>query len=151
MKTLSNPGIYVLIIVAFFAASCGGNSGSSAASGSAAAATPASTGNSLIDSLQITDPAEVKLCKLYDDALTEYVKRVQIALTDTSKLRSPEYADIDKKFRDRAKELEPQTNSLKATLTTNPMELLKFEKFWIYEAQRMSAATVKLQMAKMPK
>jgi len=129
MKKVSNPVVYVLIIAAFFAASCGGHTGSSAASGLAAGATPASTGNSLLDSLQITDPAEVKFCKLYDEALTEYVKRVQIAMTDTAKLRSPEYADIDKKFRDQAKELEPQVNSLRTTLATNPMELMKFEKF----------------------
>ncbi len=152
MRTLSNSGIcLLLIIIVIFAASCGGHTNSNAASGSVVVATPASSGNSLIDSLQITDPAEVKLCKLYDDALTEYMKRVQVVLTDTAKLRSPEYTDIDKKFQERAKELESQTNSLKATLATNPVELMKIEKFWIYESQRMAALTVKYQMAKMPK
>jgi hypothetical protein len=156
MKTLSNPGLYVLAVAAIFAASCKGKTDSSAASGSAAGAAPASVqaakGGSVIDSLQITDPAEVKLCKLYDDAVTEYMNRVQLALTDTSKVKSTDYTDIDKKFKDESEKLQPEIKNLQVTLTSNPVELMKFEKFSIYEGQRMAAIATKFGLLmKIPK
>jgi len=157
MKTLSNPGIYVLVIAAIFVAACKGKTDSSATSASAAGSTPAmaaqaANGSSVIDSLQITDAAEVKLCKLYDDAVTEYMKRVQTALTDTSKLKALENSAIDKKFKEESEKIQPEMKDLQVKLSSNPVELMKFEKFSMYEAQRMTSVALKFQtMMKMPK
>jgi hypothetical protein len=158
MKTVSKPGLYLLTIAAIFVASCKGKTNSSAASTSASAVVSAPTsaqaakGSSVIDSLQITDADEVKLCKLYDDAVTEYMKRVQIALTDTSKLKSLENSEIDKKFKEESEKLQPEIKDLQVKLSSNPVELMKFEKFSLYEAQRIGSIALKFQtLMKMPK
>jgi hypothetical protein len=158
MKKLSNPSIYVLVVVAIFAVACKGKTDSSKASDSAAAIASAPTtaqaakGNSVIDSLQITDGDEVKLCKLYDDVVTEYTKRMQIVLTDTSKLRTLDNSEIDKKFKEESEKLKPEMKDLQVKLSSNPVELMKFEKFSLYEAQRISSMAMKFQtMMKIPK
>jgi hypothetical protein len=158
MKKLPNSGIYVLAIVAIFAAACKGKTDSNKLSDSAAAIASASTsaqdakGSSVIDSLQITDGDEIKVCKLYDDVVTEYTKRMQIALTDTSKLKTLDNSEIDKKFKEESEKLKPEMKDLQVKLSSNPVELMKFEKFSMYEAQRISSVAIKFQtMMKIPK
>ena len=157
MKTNLKSGFYLLTLPVILA-SCMGKSGSGASSGAAATSDPTTTQTaktgSVIDSLQITDPAEVKLCNLYDNAVTEYMKRVNEALTDTAKLNSKENLDIDKKFKEESDKLQPEIKNLEATLRTNPVELMKFEKFSMYESQRVMGVAsqfAKIKMAQMPK
>ena len=122
MKTQLKRCLYVLILLTFIAINSKAQS---------------SRKHNPIDSLQITNPDMVKLCTLYDDAVTEYIRRVKILQTDPSKLNTADNDKIDKQFSEKSKDLQPQIKSLENTLRTNTAELMKLQQFVMYETQRM--------------
>jgi hypothetical protein len=136
MKTQLKHSLYVFILLTVIAATAKAQSNSSRR-------------HSVIDSLQITNPDEVKLCTLWDDAITEYIRRMQILLADPSKLKSADNDKIDKQFSDASKELQPQMKSLENTLKTNTAELMKFEQFSMYESRRLMPVMQQYQRIKM--
>jgi hypothetical protein len=158
MKTQSKLSLFVLVLVAIIAASCKGkpgsgtgsdsgtSSGSSSGSGAAASGTVSDSKRAgVIDSLGITDPEEKKLCVLYDEAISEYIKQIELVAADTSRLKTFRDSAFDKKFTEESKKLEPEMKRYSEHLRTSPVELMKFEKFSVYETQRLMPAVAKYQ------
>ncbi len=143
MKTLSKLSLFVLAAVSVIAVSCKGkqDSGSSSAgsSGSAPAVAASAKGNSVMDSLNISDPDEKKVCALYDDAITDYLTQIKTLAADTSKAAAAQRAALDKKYQDREKEIKPQVEAMRRKLAMNPSETMKFMQFSVYESKRVMA------------
>jgi len=145
MKTSSKLSLFLLAMVAIIALGCKGksNSSSSAVSETAASA----KGNSVMDSLSITDPDEKKVCALYDDAITDYLKEFKSALTDTSKAANARREELDKKWQEKEKEIKPQVEALRIKMATVPAEATKFAQFSAYESQRLMSIVADYQKA----
>jgi len=139
MKTLSKLSLFVLAVAAIIAVSCKGKPGSgSASAGSDVVASV--KGNSVMDSLNISDPDEKKVCALYDDAITDYLKELKTLSADTSKAAAVQRADVDKKYQDKEKEIQPQIEAMRRKIALNPAEAMKFTQFSMYESKRVMGA-----------
>jgi hypothetical protein len=147
MKTRSKLNLFLLAAVATIAVGCKGksNSSSSAVSETAVSA----KGNSVIDSLSITDPDEKKVCALYDDAITDYLKEFKTALTDTSKEANAKREELDKKWQEKEKSIQPQVEALRVKMIAVPTEAAKFAQFSAYESQRLMGVMAEYQKAMM--
>lgn len=139
MKTLSKLSFFVLAAAAIISVSCKGKTAPASTSGGSDIV--ASTkGNSVMDSLNITDPDEKKVCALYDDAITDYLKELKTLAADTSKAAAAQRADLDKKYQEREKEIKPQVEAMRRKVAIVPGEAMKFTQFSIYESKRVMAA-----------
>ncbi len=134
MKTYLKISIFSLAGVALLAA-CKGKSDSSSSSGSDIVAS--SKGQSVMDSLSINDPDEKKVCALYDDAVSDYLKEWKTLGADTSKAAAQKRGDLDKEYREKDKEIKPQLEALRQKISANPAELSKFMQFSMHESKRL--------------
>ena len=147
MKPQINLKLCVAIFISVFIAGCKGktSSGSTAGSGTASPAASgsvtanASKSNSVIDSLNITDADEKKVCTLYDECITVYLDEMKELSADTSKFDSQQRNAIEKKYQDKIKELQPQIDNLKKNFQAYPAEAFKFASFSAYESRRIMA------------
>jgi hypothetical protein len=142
MKTHSKLNLVALALVAIIAVACKGKS-SSSTSNSTVAESP--KGNSVMDSLSITDPDERKVCALYDDAITDYMKEFKGLLIDTSKEAEARREALDKKWRDKEKEIQPQLEALRKKMVVNSTETVKFAQFSGYESRRLMSVIAEYQ------
>ncbi len=147
MKTSLKLSLFLLASVAIIAAGCKGKSNSSSSTNSETAVS--AKGNSVMDSLSITDPDEKKVCALYDDAITDYVKEFKSALTDTSKEANARREELDKKWEEKEKDLKPQVEALRVKMIAVPAEAAKFAQFSAYESQRLMGVMAEYQKAMM--
>jgi FtsZ-binding cell division protein ZapB len=147
MKTRSKRSLFLLAVVAIVAVSCKGKSNSSSSSNSETAVS--AKGNSVMDSLRITDPDEKKVCALYDDAITDYIKEFKNGLTDTSKDANARREALDQKWKEKEKEIQPQIEALRVKMNTVPTEAAKFVQFSAYESQRLMGIMAEYQKAMM--
>jgi len=92
-----------------------------------------------LDSLNITDPDEKKVCALYDDAITDYLSNSKLLLTDTSKAAEAQRKALDEKWRVKEAEIKPQVQALQQRVAMNPSEAMKFAQFSVYESKRLMA------------
>jgi len=90
-----------------------------------------------MDSLNITDPDEKKVCALYDDAITDYLTQVRTLAADTTKAAAAQRADLDKKYKEREQEIKPQVEAMRRKVAMNPGEAMKFMQFSVYESKRV--------------
>ena len=142
MKTFSKFSLFLVAVVAILAVSCKGkSSSSSSSSGDVVSA----KGNSVLDSLGISDPDEKKVCAMYDDAITDYIKEFKNGLTDTSKEANTRREELDKKWRDKEKEIQPQLEALRNKMVTVPAEATKFAQFSAYESRRLMGIVAEYQ------
>jgi hypothetical protein len=136
MKTFSKLSFFLLAAVAIIAVSCKAKPGAAATSdGSDIVAS--TKGNSVMDSLNISDPDEKKVCALYDDAITDYLKELKTLSTDTSKAAAAQKTALDQKYKDREKEIQPQIEAMRRKIAMNPTEAMKFTQFSVYESKRI--------------
>ncbi|MGZ3999573.1 MAG: hypothetical protein ACXVIY_03045 [Mucilaginibacter sp.] len=147
MKTRSKLSLFLLAIVAIIAVGCKGKTNSSSSSSSASDATVSAKGNSVMDSLSITDPDEKKVCALYDDAITDYLKEFNTALTDTSKAANARREELDKKWQEKEKAIQPQVEALRVKMVAIPTEAAKFAQFSAYESKRLMSVVAEYQKA----
>jgi len=98
-----------------------------------------------MDSLNITDADEKKVCALYDDAITDYIKEFKNGLTDTSKEANTRREELDKKWKEKEKEIQPQLEALRNKMVTVPAEAAKFAQFSTYESQRLMGVMAEYQ------
>jgi len=145
MKTRPKLSLFLLAIVAIIAVGCKGKSNSSSSANSETAVS--AKGNSVMDSLSITDPDEKKVCALYDDAITDYLKEFKTALTDTSKAANARREELNKKWQAKEKEIQPQVEALRVKMLAVPAEATKFAQFSAYESQRLMGIMAEYQKA----
>ena len=124
MKTLTTFIICSLICVIFFSAPCKAQGGSA-------------YGKHLMDSLKITDPDEVAICNLYDDAVTEYFTLLKAYMANGSKPTNAQSNELNKKFQLRQKEIQPQIESFKKRVAGNYMVAMNFAQFCSIEVMRV--------------
>ena len=148
MKTLLKLNLCLLSVIALIAVSCKGKSGSASSSASTPGAAAATAkGTTVMDSLNITDPDEKKVCALYDDAITDYLKEFKTALTDTSKAANARREELNKKWQAKEKEIQPQVEALRVKMLAVPAEATKFAQFSAYESQRLMGIMAEYQKA----
>jgi hypothetical protein len=92
----------------------------------------------LVDSLKITDPDELAICKLYDDAVTAYFTELKQYTTNGAKPTQAETQALGKKFRERQQEIKPQIESFKKKIGSNYQQAMNFAMFCSYEAMRIA-------------
>jgi len=126
MKTHLKISLFVLTATALIAASA-----------KAQTAATVSKRNSVIDSLKITDPDERKILALYDDAVTDYLTEWRAWASDPKKATPAEKAAIEKKYKDRAKEIQPSVDAVRKKFAGNYAEAMRFAQFAQYESQRL--------------
>jgi hypothetical protein len=91
----------------------------------------------VIDSLKITDPDEIALCNLYDDAVTEYLTELKAYTTNGAKPTPAQSAEVSKRFQQKQKEIQPQIESFKRKVASNYAQLMNFVYFVNYETTRI--------------
>jgi len=92
----------------------------------------------LVDSLKITDPDELAICKLYDDAVTAYFTEYKQYTTNGSRPTQAQSQALSKKFHDREQEIKPQIESFKRKVGSNYQQAMNFAMFCSYEAMRIA-------------
>lgn len=97
-------------------------------------------GQHVIDSLKIADPDEVAICKLYDDAVTEYLTEMQQYTANGARPTQAQTQAVSKKFHDREQAIKPQIESFKKKLASNYPQLMNFVQFCRYESMRVVGA-----------
>ncbi len=151
MKTLSKLNLFVLAAVAVAAVACKSKSASTSGDAPAANSESAvsSKGNSVMDSLNITDPDAKKICALYDDAVTDYMNNWKTLATDTSKEANDKRKALDAKWKQKEQEIKPQVEAWRQKVATNPAEAMKFAQFSAYESRRLMAIMADYEKAMM--
>jgi hypothetical protein len=149
MKTRVKLSLLAAALIAIIVASCKGKPGSSSLSGSDAS-TPSATaaaakGNTVMDSLSITDPDEKKICGLYDDAVTDYLTNTKVLFGDTSKAADAQRKALDDKWKAKEAEIKPQVQDWQKRIAGNPAEAMKFAQFSIYESKRLMGVMAQYQ------
>jgi hypothetical protein len=99
----------------------------------------------VIDSLKITDGDEIKICKLYDDVVTEYMNEWQTYAAHNTKPTAAQSAEISKKFQAREQELKPQIEAFRKKVASNYPQMMNFVQFCSYESMRVYAIVTKYQ------
>ena len=92
----------------------------------------------LIDSLKITDPDELAICKLYDDAVTAYFAEWKLYTANGTKPTQTQSQALSKKFQEREKEIKPQVESFRKKVGSNYQQAMNFAWFCSYEAMRIA-------------
>ncbi len=98
------------------------------------------SGQHVIDSLKITDPDEVAICKLYDDAVTEYLTELKQYTANGAKPTQAQTQAVSKKFHDREQAIKPQIESFKKKVASNYPQLMNFVQFCTFESMRVLGA-----------
>lgn len=91
----------------------------------------------LIDSLKITDPDELAICKLYDDAVNEYFTEWKQYTANGTKPTQAQQQAIGKKFKDRENAIKPQIESFRKKAASNYQVVMNFAQFCQIEAMRV--------------
>lgn len=94
-------------------------------------------GKHLMDSLKITDPDEVAICILYDDAVTEAANILKTYSANGTTPTSAQTAEVNKKFQQRQKEIQPQIESFKKRVAGNYQVAMNFAQFCSIEVMRI--------------
>jgi hypothetical protein len=152
MKTLSKFNFFVVVAIAVIALSCkpkAGSSGSDAVSATNSTTAASAKGNSVMDSLNITDPDEKKICALYDDAITDYLTNIKTLASDTTAAARAKRDELDKKWKEKDEAIKPQVEAMQRKIAMNPSEALKFAQFSVYESKRMMPIMMEYQKAMM--
>jgi hypothetical protein len=92
----------------------------------------------LIDSLKITDPDELAICKLYDDAVNAYFTEWKQYTTNGTKPTQAQTQALSKRFHDREQEIKPQIESFRRKVGSNYQQAMNFAWFCSYEAMRIA-------------
>jgi len=140
MKTMLKLNLFVLAGMAIIAVSCkskSSSSGSDAVSATNSTTAASAKGNSVMDSLNITDPDEKKICALYDDAITDYLTNIKTLTSDTGAAARAKRDELDKKWRQRDSTIKPQIEAWQRKIAMNPAEAIKFAQYWAYESKRL--------------
>ena len=104
-----------------------------------------SNASHIIDSLKITDADEIKICTLYDDVVTEYLKEWKQYTTNNTTPTAAQSAEINKKFQQKEKEIRPQIESFRKRIAANTPQLMNFVQFCQYESMRVYGVVSKYQ------
>lgn len=99
----------------------------------------------VIDSLKITDPDEIKICTLYDDVVSEYLKEMKDFSTKNTRPTEAEQREIGKKFEEKEKEIRPQIESFRKRISANYPQMMNFVQFCSYESMRVVAIVSQYQ------
>lgn len=91
----------------------------------------------LIDSLKITDPDELAICKLYDDAVTTYFTELKQYTSNGAKPTQAQQQSINKQFQEREKAIKPQVESFRKKAASNYQVVMNFVAFCQIEAMRV--------------
>jgi len=91
----------------------------------------------LIDSLKITDPDELAICKLYDDAVTTYFTEYKQYTGNGAKPTQAQQQTINKQFQEREKAIKPQIESFRKKAASNYQVVMNFVAFCQIEAMRV--------------
>jgi hypothetical protein len=138
MKTQLKLILFSLGIITLISTQCKAQQGSS------------SRASKLIDSLHITNSDEIKICNFYDQLVTDYMSEMKQWSTGSSKTNSAAAQAIGQKYKQKAKELQPQIDSFKKTLQGNYQEAMKFAQFWSLETQRWLGVMTQYQKGMYP-
>jgi len=144
--------LFVSASVALVAVSCkpkSGSSGSDAVSSANSTTAASAKGNTVMDSLNITDPDEKKICALYDDAITDYLANVKTLSDDTSAAAKAKRDELEKKWKEKNDAIKPQVEEWRKKVAMNPSEAMKFAQFSMYESKRMMAIMMDYEKAMM--
>lgn len=147
MKTLLNFSLIFVAGAAFVTVSCKSKTGSADSSVPATNSTQAASakGNSVMDSLNISDPDEKKVCALYDDAVTDYLTNFKTLMTDTGKDAQDKRKALDAKWKQKEAEIKPQVDALREKVRANPQEAMKFMQFSTYETKRLMSIMLPME------
>jgi hypothetical protein len=157
MKTMLKLSLFALAGMAVIAVSCkskSGSSGSDAVSATNSTTAASAKGNSVMDSLNITDPDEKKICALYDDAITDYLTNIKTLISDTSAAAKLQRDELDKKWKAKEEAIKPQVEALQKRVAMNPGEAMKFAQYSMYESKRLMPIMMEYEkemMKNMPK
>jgi hypothetical protein len=99
----------------------------------------------VIDSLKITDGDEIKICTLYDDVVSEYLKEWKEFVTNNKKPTQAQSNEMNNKFKQKENEIKPQVESVRKKLATNYTELMNFAQFCTYESMRVVSVVSQYQ------
>jgi hypothetical protein len=92
----------------------------------------------LVDSLKITDPDELAICKLYDDVITAYFTELKQYSSNGAKPTQAQQQTLNKDFQAREKALKPQIESFRKKATASNYQLaMNFAQFCQIEAMRV--------------
>jgi hypothetical protein len=91
----------------------------------------------LIDSLKITDPDELAICKLYDDAVNAYFTEWKQYTTNGTKPTQAQTQALSKEFHAREQAIKPQIESFKKKVASNYQVVMNFAQFCQIEAMRV--------------
>ena len=139
MKTLLKFNFFALAAIAIVAVACKPKPGSGAVSATNSTTAASAKGNTVMDSLNITDPDEKKICALYDDAITDYLTNMKTLTTDTSKAAEEKRKELDDKWKAKEAAIKPQVENWRRKVAMNPSEAMKFAQFSMYESKRLMA------------
>jgi hypothetical protein len=101
----------------------------------------------VIDSLKITDPDEIAICNLYDDAVSEYLKELKAYTTGNNKPTQAQTQEVNKRFQEKEKEIKPQIEAFKKKVAANYAQLMNFVQFCSYESMRVMGGLSPYQKA----
>jgi hypothetical protein len=99
-----------------------------------------STAQHLIDSLKITDPDEVAICKLYDDAVTTSLAQYKQYMSGGAKPTQAQTQAINKHFQEAEKEIKPKVESFRKKAASNYQVLMNFTQFVQIETMKVYGA-----------
>jgi len=133
MKTPLKLILAVLAIVTFISTECKGQSGTT------------SRASKLIDSLHITNSDEIKICNLYDQIITDYANAMKQWSTGNQAANASEANELQKKYQQQMKDIQPQLDSFKKNMQGNYVEALKFAQFCALEGQRIYGSMAQYQ------
>jgi len=91
----------------------------------------------LIDSLKITDPDELAICKLYDDAVTTYFNELKQYTSGGTKPTAAQQQAVNKEFQQRQQAIKPQIESFRKKAASNYQVVMNFAQFCQIEAMRV--------------
>ena len=101
----------------------------------------------VIDSLKITDPDEIAICNLYDDAVSEYLKELKAYTTGNNKPTQAQTEAVNKKFQEKETEIKPRVEAFKKKVAANYPQLMNFVQFCNYESMRVMGGLSPYQKA----
>jgi len=101
----------------------------------------------LIDSLKITNSDEIKICNLYDEVITDYVTHMKQWSAGNTKANAAEANELQKKYKEKMKDIQPQVDSFRKSVQGNYVEAMKFAQFCALEAQRVVGSMSQYQQA----
>ncbi len=133
MKTQLKLIFFLLGVISFISTQCKAQPATS------------SRASKLIDSLHITNSDEIKICNLYDEVITDYANAMKQWSTGNQKANAAQANELQKKYQQQMKDIQPQVDSFKKTVQGNYQEAMKFAQFCALEGQRIYGAMAQYQ------